>query len=299
MNKNKNWALMAHADGICSFLRDLTGFKLGNLLKMPWNPEDEPVELVLNGEYQGLYYISETVKVGSNRVDIFDYDDAKEEWEEKHPGETFNWTDSYKTGGWLVEIDNNIDNDQIVLKTRGSDWYNLLVTYDTPSDYITQEHIDYLKSQFDTMDRLIYEGPDENLNWFDMIDLPDAARYFIANGLMDNLESLRGSCKIWKEQEGLEKTCAFLSDGKWHFGPLWDMGSSLYRNNNFRLFCDNDGYYAHWMPKMLEYPEFRNELKNSLLFLLMILRNSPLFMISSTPKPKNSSGSCQRQRALA
>lgn len=261
MAKNKNWGLLAHADGPYAFFRNLAGFEMSRLLGMPWTPDDEPVEFVLNGDYKGLYYLTETVKVASNRIDVFDYDSEKEDFEEANPGQTFSWVDAYRTGGYLVEIDNYDDPDQVQVETRDPSYSVLQITYDTPSDYITEEHKQYLIDQFSLMDKLIYEGGQDGMNWYDMIDLTDLARFFIAQGLTDNYESFHGSCKLWKEQEGLEKEGAFASDGKWHFGAVWDFGSALNRVNNSRIFFDNDNYGNHWVRKMFEYPAFKEELK--------------------------------------
>ena len=49
------------------------------------------VELVMNGKYQGLYFLTEHVRVDSKRVNITEQEDQA--------------TDSV-SGGWLIEIDN-------------------------------------------------------------------------------------------------------------------------------------------------------------------------------------------------
>lgn len=60
------------------------------------------MEVVLNGEYIGLYFLTETIRIDKDRVDIYEQND----------GETD--PDLIK-GGWLVEVDNYIDDCQITI----------------------------------------------------------------------------------------------------------------------------------------------------------------------------------------
>ena len=260
MNKDKNWALMAHADDK-SMLRTAIGMQLSRTIGMPWTSGEEPLEVVLNGDYLGLYYLTENVKVGSKRVNVWDYDSEKEDWEAlaENAGQSFPWSDAYRTGGWLVEIDNYDDDAQIKLTSKDGG-ETLRVTYDTPADYVTDSHLRYLREQFEEMDKRIYEGSTSDCTWSEMIDITDAARFFLVNAMTDNYEAYHGSCKLWKEQDGLEsKKGAFASDGKWHFGPVWDFGSSFLRDDNSELFF-NGVWYNHWAARMYEYPAFKAEL---------------------------------------
>ena len=69
MGKNKHWALLANRfDG--SMLRNRLACYMADQLGMEYTPKMLPVDLVINGEYMGSYYLSELVRVGKNRVDI-------------------------------------------------------------------------------------------------------------------------------------------------------------------------------------------------------------------------------------
>jgi hypothetical protein len=75
MTKNKNFALLAHADDNKGFMRNAVGLELSRLIGMTWTPESQPIEVVLNGQYIGLYLLTETIRVDSNRVDIVEQAD--------------------------------------------------------------------------------------------------------------------------------------------------------------------------------------------------------------------------------
>ena len=93
MKKSKHFVLLAHADDWFCSLRDEIGFEVARRMNMPWTPEHKPIELVLNGDYQGIYWLAEQIRVDADRVNIVEQEDGETDPE-------------LITGGWLVEIDN-------------------------------------------------------------------------------------------------------------------------------------------------------------------------------------------------
>ena len=54
--KDKKWSLIAnHFDR--SFLRNALAFKISELMQLKYTPRCQPVDLILNGNYQGNYYV--------------------------------------------------------------------------------------------------------------------------------------------------------------------------------------------------------------------------------------------------
>lgn len=253
MNKSKHWALLAHADDSRAFLRNTVGFQLSRMAGLPWTPGDVPVEVVLNGDYIGLYFLTETVRVDKDRVNVWDYDSAVEDYEEANPGQTLPWEEEYATGGWLCEIDNYDDEDQI--KFRSQDKYvpdkTLRITYDTPSDYITEAHKAWLINEFKVLDDVIVNGDREICAWQEKIDITNLARFFVVNQIVFNYESFHGSCKLSHDIGALSK---------WNFGPVWDFGSAFQTREN-KMFYDYGVYSNHWIKTMMEYPTFVTEVK--------------------------------------
>jgi hypothetical protein len=65
----KNWVLLAnYLDE--THLLNAVALKIGKLMQMPFTNNIIPVEVTLNGEYQGCYMFTEQVEVGSNRVNV-------------------------------------------------------------------------------------------------------------------------------------------------------------------------------------------------------------------------------------
>lgn len=253
MNKSKHWALLAHADDNQGFLRNAVGFRLSQLAGLPWTPGVEPLEVVLNGDYIGLYFLTETVRVATDRVNVWNYDDAYEEYAEANPGQTLPWDDEYATGGWLLEIDNTEDDDQYCFQSQDPYVPDPLmrIKYDTPSDYITEAHLAWLGNELHTLDDLIVNGDKSACRWAEKIDLTNLARFFVVNQLVFNYEAFHGSCKFSREKG---------YDTKWNFGPVWDFGSAFQSIDNV-LFFDYGPYSNHWIKAMYQYPAFVAEVE--------------------------------------
>ena len=69
MPKDKDWALIANSADK-TLLKNFITYKIAGWLGDDYTPRSTFVELYLNRQYQGVYQLTETVKVGKNRVDI-------------------------------------------------------------------------------------------------------------------------------------------------------------------------------------------------------------------------------------
>ncbi|MBP5753362.1 MAG: CotH kinase family protein, partial [Treponema sp.] len=69
MPKDKDWALTANSADK-TLLKNFITYKLAGWLGDEYTPRSTFVELYLNRQYQGVYLLTETVKVGKHRVNI-------------------------------------------------------------------------------------------------------------------------------------------------------------------------------------------------------------------------------------
>ncbi|MDY3857907.1 MAG: CotH kinase family protein [Muribaculaceae bacterium] len=234
MNKSKHFALLAHADDNNGFLRNTVGFELSRRSGLAWTPDAQPVELVLNNDYLGLYFLTETIRVDKDRVNVTEQAD----------GAT---TDV--DGGWLVEID-NYDTDPHVAVESG-DGEPIIFTYKSP-EVLSAEQENWLTNSYTNIDNLIYNGDKSKCEWGNYIDMQSLARFYVVQEIVDNYESFHGSCYMWRERGDAEK---------WHFGPVWDFGNAfLATKENFihsgRL------WRQVWIGEMVKYPAFMDEVRN-------------------------------------
>ncbi len=227
MSKSKHYALLAHADDNRGYLRNFTGFELGKRIGLPWTPSQQPVEVVINGDYRGLYFLTESIRIDSDRVDIEELDD--------------NCSDpALASGGYLVELDNYDEDNQIRLDERTCTDVpyldKLRITFDTPEEYSELQRR-FVTDQFTAMNNAV--GDNSDVLW-SYLDLDDAARYYIVEEIISHIEAYHGSTYLYRDRG---------ADRKWHFSPLWDCGNAF--NGPTDDFFYRHGPYGNtWIPSM-------------------------------------------------
>lgn len=237
MDANKHFALLAHADGVHPFFRNSLAFVISKQLQLDFTPAEQPVELVLNGSYEGLYFLTETVRVGSHRVNITEQANAETDQQ-------------LVTGGWLLELDNAVDKHQIHLSTNGTNLGWFWVTYHSP-DSLSSVQRTYLRRQMNNMLKAIYVTDKSSTELEHIIDLPTLARYYMVYELLDNPEGFLGSCFLYKDR----------GEQLWKFGPVWDLGNALNPDFNKSEFCYiyHNGWYPSIINEIAKFPSFQQE----------------------------------------
>lgn len=232
MPKNKHWALLKPSENT------IAGFQLGKLLNMAWTPELRPVEVILNGDYIGLYFLTETIRIDENRVNIYEQQD-----QETNP--------DLISGGWLVEVDNYRDECQITIPECSS--WNLTLRYHSPED-LSNIQLQWLTNEFKTINSAIYSSDKTSTEWEKYIDVETLARYFIIQEVMDNPDGFHGSFYLNKD----------LSEGsKWNAGPIWDLVcyNRVKTDYTFKMKV-HYGITPHWIGEIIQYSSFCDAVRN-------------------------------------
>ena len=72
--KYKKWAILAnHYDK--SLIRNILAFKISEMIGLKFTPRCEPVDIIVNGNFRGNYFICDQVEVKEGRVDIEEISD--------------------------------------------------------------------------------------------------------------------------------------------------------------------------------------------------------------------------------
>ena len=139
MPKHKRWVLLAnYLDR--TLLRNHVAFHIAMLTDLEWTPRGQHVELILNGEYRGNYYLCEQIKVDENRVNIHEMESSDIE------GEAL-------TGGYLMELDNHYDE---VNKFK-SQIRELPYMFKEPDeDVLTAEQFAYMQDYVNDFENALY-----------------------------------------------------------------------------------------------------------------------------------------------
>lgn len=231
--KSRHYALLAHADDRYGYLRNFTGFCLGKLIGLPWTPSQQPVEVIINGDYRGLYFLTESIRAEKGRIDIDNLEDLEEDPE-------------LITGGYIVELDNYDEENQIRMTEKGvADGYKdkLRITFTSPEEYspIQRRFID---QQFNAINDLTGINSDQLWSY---LDLDDAVRYYLVEEIISHVEAYHGSTYLFRRRGAGEK---------WHFSPLWDCGNAFNGSSSNHFFI-NSPYGNTWVPSFMQNKKFR------------------------------------------
>ena len=236
MPNNRHWCLQASADDYLGFLKMPAGLYISKALQLRWTPRMRAVELVLNGKYMGLYFLTEHVRIASNRVHIHEQADN-----ETH-------SDSI-TGGWLVEIDNYPSENNIEFDEGNGQ--HVMISLREPEKLSSRQR-QYLENQIYGLNDALYASSPTKLK--QMLDLDEAAKYYLVQEIMEDCESYHGSCFLYKDRDSLG-----VAD-KWKFGPVWDFGNAYDRHEE-RWIYDGPTWPQYWIGQLATWPEFQKAVK--------------------------------------
>ena len=244
MKSNRHFCLLAHADDHYAKLKNALGFELSRRIGLSYTPEHRPVEVVLNGQYIGLYFMTEKIRVESDRVNIEAQNDEE--------------TDSVKiTGGWLLEIDNNKDENTLVFYERDTGhWYDILWITPHYPENLSDAQTQYVRELIDTINAAIYNPDKTSTDWERYIDIDSLVSFYMIGEIMDDIEYFDGSCYMHKHRGDSTKLI---------FGPVWDFGNSYARKNfypdlpdfNYFLYQQPCYFYNNWIEEIAKFPHFQ------------------------------------------
>ena len=235
LTTDKSFNLLAHADDNYGFLRNTAGFGLSRYFELEYTPTQEPVELFLNNDYKGLYFLVDHIKVSSNRVNITEQVD--------------NETNSDNvTGGWLLEIDNYSDDPHITInKPDGEEmWF----TYKSPEVLSVQQEM-YITNFLNKATSAIYAENKNSTEWEKYIDMDALVNYYLVYEILGNREGFHGSCYMHKDRG---------ADTKLVFGPVWDFGNTLWDMSDTFIY-EEYPYGIKWIDEIAKFHRFQTAVR--------------------------------------
>ena len=251
LGTNKHWALLANAFDE-SLLRDRITAWMGDQLDFEFTPRGVPVDVVMSGQkfgtrYLGSFYLTETVRVDTNRLEI---DELKEKDTELPK----------ITGGYLVQnaLQVRAGSPDRFYTSRGVDWATHTPSFDTEEDVIPEEddekhgplgeniseslgdgyenHVqqDYIQQHIQKVEDALFA---EGTEYRELMDIESAAKYWLVNELTQNNDAFAtGSTYIYKKRDVNGVV------GKIYWGPLWDFDFAYDRNYTYDGFTGGHLY---------------------------------------------------------
>ena len=271
--KAKKWILLAeYLDELKSndkLLKDIarnTALQNGR-----FSPKEEPVNFYYDGEYRGVYLLSEKNEINSTRININDMENDYEKNDLSYGetesiksannkyGKIYYYQDglksSEKQGGYLLEINSGTGDELNWFKFSDGNG-NWAVNIKSPElgskqevSYISeyfQEFCDALSITEDTSD----QGRNRNtgLYYYDYCDIDSLVDAYLQQELSGNLDAFRRSQYFYKDDEN-----------KMFAGPLWDMDRTFrsgHAGENLTV-----GNKKALVGNLIKHPSFRYLLK--------------------------------------
>ncbi|MDE5660162.1 MAG: CotH kinase family protein [Muribaculaceae bacterium] len=231
LTRSKHFALIHYPGANSTPTREPLGFELGRRIGLGWTPGQREVEVVLNGDYLGWYYLTESIKVDPLRVDITEQADLEQDADKVE-------------NGWLVEIDNYADDYQTIYNQP--DGKILRLTHKSP-EVLSEVQQDYIDSNFEALIEAVFN--EDSDDWKDYIDPVTCARYYIVQEVIHNYDAFNGSFYLYKE-----------GGSRWTFGPLWDLAYSLDKVKTAPILDDLPASNVpKLMTQLLKFDDFRLE----------------------------------------
>ena len=186
--KAKSWVLLANYRDITDMMNTFV-FETGRWLQLPFTNHTRYVELFVNGDYCGVYQLTEQVQQNSNRVDVSD------------------------DRGILVSLDVD-DGPDLSPDAPDNCWsavYHMPLCVKYPDDdHFTAHTVDSVRTVFAELERAI-SARDYPLVC-QLLDVPSFIKYLQLQEFVYNVE-LSAPRSIYMHKDG---------DGPWVMGPLWD-----------------------------------------------------------------------------
>lgn len=193
--ENKSWVLLALYNDY-SLIKDYLAFTVADkVMAGDFVPSHNFVDLYLDGEYQGVYLLTDQVNEKSGRLDV-EYNFAAED----------------KSVPFLVELDNRAPEEG----EEGVDWFAIgtkyyAVKYPNATERYTKEQFEYIEGYVKKVDSLMKKKDVTIAELEEYIDVDSFVNFYIVQEAMGQMEI------NWKSVY-MSKT----KDGKLKMGPVWD-----------------------------------------------------------------------------
>ncbi len=238
-----------------ALLRNVLTYKLGSEMGN-YSPRTKMCEVIINGEYQGVYVFMERIKQSPGRVDIDELLPADDSGNEL-------------TGGYILKVDKTTGGDAVswtspyTCASPGTGPIEIIL-HEPKWDSLSTVQKNYIRNYFtDWEDALA--GPDfadPTLGYAPYIDELSFIDFMLSNEISKNVDGYRISTFLYKERES--------DGGDLVAGPLWDFnlawGNADYCEGglttgwelDFNSVCGGGGGLQNpfWWNRLLQDPNF-------------------------------------------
>lgn len=244
--QHKRWVLLANVMDH-SHMRNALALAIARHTCMAFTPGGDYVELYINNDAQGLYYLCEQIRVGEHRLNI------------------------HKKKGWLLELDTHVDgpgDDDPYFYSS----HRCFPIHVKAPNHASADDLDSIEAYINTVESLLYvvkpQG-DVAPQVYDYIDINSFVDAYIIYELTQNAEpNGPRSCYMHKDV-----------DGKLTMGPMWDFDLAFndvgvdscgdlrparFNRTDVRRLTSDSLYISQalWYDRLLQDSVFKSKLKD-------------------------------------
>ena len=237
MEKAKDWCLLANAWDY-SYMNNRLAYDMAAKAGFSYVPEAKYADIYFNGDYWGIYLVTEKVEVGRERLNITDLEElnkranpgmdpalAQTRTDGSRKGTVLENIPSDITGGYLLERDYRIQADYERPKATVSAFTT--ADFGTPVNirapkYADIREVEYISSLINEMEQAIRSEDGTSgtgKTWLDYIDLDSWVKWYMVSEIAYDLDKGRTSTFFYKDRDS--------TDPKIHMGPVWDFDNAF------------------------------------------------------------------------
>ena len=183
-----------------SYMRDFLSYKLSNLIGN-YASRGKYCELVLNGEFRGIYVLQEKLKADDSRIDIKKIKDD-------------DLTLPKLTGGYITKTDKIEGSDTVAwgMDNYGGWQSNFVHEHPKSSEVMPEQH-SYIENEFLTIQSYVNNPSNSSIieGYPSIIDVPSFIDFIILNEISSNADGYEFSTFFHKDR-----------NDKLRAGPIWD-----------------------------------------------------------------------------
>ncbi|MBQ8030288.1 MAG: CotH kinase family protein, partial [Butyrivibrio sp.] len=219
-----------------TLIRNAIARDLEEAVGVPFAGSGRFVDLYINGDYMGNYYLCPSIEIGTDRVNITDIDISQSKILAKLNSDALIPYETPQVKGWNIPDGTSDITGGYLVEREFGDRYKLeygeikngfITSNDehfivTSPQYCSVNEINYISEFFEQAEKeILGQEPLGNI-----VDIDSFAKRYLVEEVIKNYDGGVSSCYYYKDSD--------LVDGKLYAGPGWDFDMSL-------------GNYLDWM----------------------------------------------------
>lgn len=231
--EDKSWVLLANYFDPTLLRNDLAFYMGSEISSFGWTPHFKQVDLILNGQYKGIYQLGEKVKIAKNRVNVGD-------------------------DGFLMEIDERALTEEDARYFTVGHITNPINIKDPDVEYNDDDY-NYIKTYLEAADAALFseDFTNQDNGWQKYMDMDTFVDWYLINEISKNNDGIFFSSCYMNLKRG----------GKLKMGPLWDYDIAFGGfpwNPTTDFINQPEGFYIKnvpWFTRLFEDPAFVERVK--------------------------------------